>query len=155
MIQLQSLFKGLFNLSLVRTYLIIQLITRIILSVYGLLNNQVQLIELPAIFFIGLEFPFVIFLPAILGLSVLFYKLSTHSSYFYHLFFLRSFILLLNSIAEIIFWDEFGTRLNFIAVDYLIYTHEIIVTIREFLPLPLIISSLLVVTVIIVFNTRR
>ena len=160
MIQLQSLFKGLFNLTLVRTYLIIQLITRIILSVYGLLNNQVQLIELPAIFFIGLVndlIPICYFLPAILGLSVVFYKLSTRSRYLFSIttYFFAIIILLLNTIAEIIFWDEFGTRFNFIAVDYLIYTHEIIGTLRESLPLPLIITSLLVVTVIIVFTTRH
>ncbi|WPY01344.1 Alkaline phosphatase/LTA synthase family protein [Candidatus Trichorickettsia mobilis] len=160
MIQLQSLFKGLFNLTLVRTYLIIQLITRIILTVYGLLNNQVQLIELPTILFIGLIndlIPICYFLPPILVLSVLFYKLSTRSRYLFSIatHFFAITILLLNAIAEMIFWDEFGTRFNFIAVDYLIYTHEIIGTVRESLPLPLIICSLLAVTVIIVFTTRH
>ncbi|WP_316353094.1 LTA synthase family protein [Candidatus Trichorickettsia mobilis] len=160
MIQLKSLFKGLFNLTLVRTYLIIQLMTRIVLTVYGLLNDQVQLIELPAIFFIGLVndlIPLCYFLPPFLVLSVLFYKSSTRSRYLFSIttYFFAIIILLLNAIAEIIFWDEFGTRFNFIAVDYLIYTHEIIGTIRESLPLPLIIGGLLVVTFVIVFITRR
>src|SRR5882672_2855483 len=33
--------------------------------------------------------------------------------------------------AELVFWNEFGTRFNFIAVDYLIYTSEVIGNIRE------------------------
>ena len=32
------------------------------------------------------------------------------------------------------FWDEFGVRFNFIAVDYLVYTHEVIGNIRGKLP---------------------
>jgi hypothetical protein len=33
--------------------------------------------------------------------------------------------------AEGIFWNEFGTRFNFIAVDYLVYTREVVGNIRE------------------------
>ncbi|MDR0534750.1 MAG: LTA synthase family protein [Puniceicoccales bacterium] len=40
-------------------------------------------------------------------------------------------IALFSSIAEWLFWDEFGTRFNFIAVDYLIYTTEVMGNIRE------------------------
>ena len=36
--------------------------------------------------------------------------------------------------AEWIFWGEFGTRFNFIAVDYLVYTHEVITNIWESYP---------------------
>lgn len=36
--------------------------------------------------------------------------------------------------SEIIFWDEFGTRFNFIAVDYLVYTHEVIDNIKQSYP---------------------
>ena len=36
--------------------------------------------------------------------------------------------------AEWLFWDEFGTRFNFIAVDYLLYTHEVVGNIRESYP---------------------
>jgi phosphoglycerol transferase MdoB-like AlkP superfamily enzyme len=34
-------------------------------------------------------------------------------------------------VAEFVFWNEFATRFNFIAVDYLIYTREVIGNIRE------------------------
>jgi phosphoglycerol transferase MdoB-like AlkP superfamily enzyme len=33
--------------------------------------------------------------------------------------------------AEFAFWNEFGTRFNFIAVEYLVYSHEVIGNIRE------------------------
>ncbi|WP_298830313.1 LTA synthase family protein [uncultured Piscinibacter sp.] len=39
------------------------------------------------------------------------------------------------SVAEFVFWNEFASRFNFIAVDYLIYTREVIGNIRESYPL--------------------
>ncbi|MFZ5482965.1 MAG: LTA synthase family protein [Pseudomonadota bacterium] len=38
------------------------------------------------------------------------------------------------ALAEWTFWEEFSTRFNFIAVDYLIYTHEVIGNIVESYP---------------------
>jgi phosphoglycerol transferase MdoB-like AlkP superfamily enzyme len=35
------------------------------------------------------------------------------------------------AVAEFVFWNEFASRFNFIAVDYLIYTREVIGNIRE------------------------
>lgn len=45
-------------------------------------------------------------------------------------------------LAEWFFWDEFGVRFNFIAVDYLIYTHEVIGNIRESFPVGTLLSLL-------------
>jgi phosphoglycerol transferase MdoB-like AlkP superfamily enzyme len=45
------------------------------------------------------------------------------------------FCLLFVAASEIVFWEEFGTRFNFIAVDYLLYTHEVIGNIRESYPI--------------------
>ena len=45
--------------------------------------------------------------------------------------------------AEFPFWDEFGVRFNFIAVDYLIYTYEVVSNINQSYPLPLIIAVLI------------
>nr|WP_314495561.1 LTA synthase family protein [uncultured Chryseobacterium sp.] len=47
--------------------------------------------------------------------------------------------------AEIPFWDEFGVRFNFIAVDYLIYTYEVVENINQSYPLPLAAGALIVV----------
>lgn len=52
-------------------------------------------------------------------------------------------IIYFSLLAEIPFWDEFGVRFNFIAVDYLIYTYEVISNINESYPLPFIIILLI------------
>ena len=53
-------------------------------------------------------------------------------------------ILYFSFFGEFTFWDEFERRYNFIAVDYLIYTYEVIENINESYPLPILISSMLV-----------
>jgi len=45
--------------------------------------------------------------------------------------------------AELLFWDEFAVRFNFIAVDYLVYTHEVIQNIMESYPMPALVAGLL------------
>lgn len=44
--------------------------------------------------------------------------------------------------SEIAFWQEFSTRLNFIAVDYLVYTQEVMDNIRESYPVGLIFGGI-------------
>jgi hypothetical protein len=46
-------------------------------------------------------------------------------------FFLATALFLFAALAEWTFWEEFATRFNFIAVDYLIYTHEVIGNIQS------------------------
>ena len=41
------------------------------------------------------------------------------------------FIFLVSTSGEYFFWDEFGVRYNFIAVDYLVYTNEVVGNIME------------------------
>lgn len=43
--------------------------------------------------------------------------------------------------AEFTFWNEFASRFNFIAVDYLIYTNEVVGNIRESYNLPLLLTA--------------
>lgn len=49
-------------------------------------------------------------------------------------------LLMFGVVAEFIFWQEFTTRFNFIAVDYLVYTHEVLGNIWESYPVPLILA---------------
>ncbi|MFT3912335.1 MAG: LTA synthase family protein [Ferruginibacter sp.] len=69
--------------------------------------------------------------------------------------FLIIFLLLFNAISEIVFWDEFYGRYNFIAVDYLIYTNEVIGNIRESYPVPTIVISVLIATIIFFLPVRK
>ncbi len=50
--------------------------------------------------------------------------------------------LLFIAVAEWTFWDEFSVRFNFIAVDYLIYTTEVVANIRESYNMPLILGGI-------------
>ena len=48
-------------------------------------------------------------------------------------------------VSEFTFWLEFSTRFNFIAVDYLVYTHEVIGNIRESYPIFIIIPAIFII----------
>jgi phosphoglycerol transferase MdoB-like AlkP superfamily enzyme len=56
--------------------------------------------------------------------------------------------------AEWFFWDEFGVRFNFIAVDYLVYTREVIGNIRESFPVGTLLGMLAVVALALVWASR-
>ena len=49
------------------------------------------------------------------------------------------FVLLFSATAEVVFWQEFTARFNFIAVDYLVYMREVLGNIRESYPVPTIV----------------
>ena len=60
----------------------------------------------------------------------------------YAVLFLYLFGLLFNCIGEYCFWNEFGVRYNFIAVDYLVYTNEVIGNIFESYPvIPIMVDT--------------
>jgi phosphoglycerol transferase MdoB-like AlkP superfamily enzyme len=65
------------------------------------------------------------------------------------------FIMLFNAVAEWIFWDEFGSRFNFIAVDYLIYTREVVGNIVQSYPVGLILGAVALLSVAIAWWTRH
>ncbi|MCM2273299.1 MAG: LTA synthase family protein [Candidatus Didemnitutus sp.] len=58
------------------------------------------------------------------------------------------FALLFGAVAEWTFWDEFAVRFNFIAVDYLVYTTEVIGNIRESYNLPFLLTGVAALTLI-------
>ena len=55
---------------------------------------------------------------------------------------LMLFVMLFTAAAEWLFWDEFGVRFNFIAVDYLVYSKEVINNILESYPIYPILAGL-------------
>src|SRR5882672_2150944 len=54
------------------------------------------------------------------------------------LFLLLSGVMVFVGASELVFWNEFASRFNFIAVDYLVYTNEVIGNIRESYNMPLL-----------------
>ena len=86
-----------------------------------------------------------------IGFIPLLYYTLVSSKFFYSkhhqianriFYFIFLCILIFSFFAEIIFWDEFQSRFNFIAVDYLIYTTEVIGNIFESYP----VGKLLILT---------
>jgi phosphoglycerol transferase MdoB-like AlkP superfamily enzyme len=65
------------------------------------------------------------------------------------------FGLLFVAVCELVFWNEFSVRFNFIAVDYLVYTTEVIGNIRESYPIATWISLLVVITLVLFALSRR
>ena len=64
-------------------------------------------------------------------------------------------ILVFITTAEWFFWDEFGARFNFIAVDYLIWTQEVWGNISESYPMGVIIPAIVLVAVFVVWCMKR
>ena len=57
--------------------------------------------------------------------------------------------------SEWIFWDEFGSRFNFIAVDYLLYTHEVLGNIWESYPVGKLLIGLALPLPVLALLLRR
>ncbi|NCW76650.1 MAG: alkaline phosphatase family protein [Oxalobacteraceae bacterium] len=60
------------------------------------------------------------------------------------------FVLLFGAVSEFTFWIEFSTRLNFIALDYLLYTSEVIRNIRESYPVGWILTAIALLALLLV-----
>jgi len=64
-------------------------------------------------------------------------------------------LVLFDALSEWYFWDEFGVRFNFIAVDYLVYTTEVVDNIVESYPVYREIGLLLAIAVVLATLTVR
>ena len=73
--------------------------------------------------------------------------------------FLYVLLIIFNAVSEYFFWNEFGVRYNFIAVDYLIYTNEVIGNIMESYPVVPLFSAILALTLFVTWlifkNTKN
>ncbi|AXJ06659.1 sulfatase [Pseudomonas fluorescens] len=65
------------------------------------------------------------------------------------------FAMLFTSVAEWLFWDEFGVRFNFIAVDYLVYSDEVLNNVLESYPIGTLLSILALLAVALSFALRK
>lgn len=75
---------------------------------------------------------------------------------FFITIFIFTLVIIQNAISEFFFWNEFGVRYNFIAVDYLVYTNTVIGNIMESYPVvPLFASVGLVTALSTYFIVKR
>ena len=97
-----------------------------------------------AISFVGLKtllFGLMLFLPT--------KRVKIRNVLYFITLFLYVLLIIFNAVSEYFFWNEFGVRYNFIAVDYLIYTNEVIGNIMESYPVIPLFSIVLTLTLIV------
>ncbi|MBP6432250.1 MAG: sulfatase-like hydrolase/transferase [Ferruginibacter sp.] len=137
-------------------------ITRLILLIKSWGDVELNFFSLIGIFIVGLFYDIVIW--SFFAIPVALYCWLMKDSWYqkkwsriplYILLFLISLILILNVAGEIIFWDEFGVRYNFIAVDYLVYTNEVFNNIIESYNIPVVLGSVLAVAVVILLLLKK
>ena len=140
----------------------ISLVTRIILLVKCWPNLDHNPLYLVGIFIIGFLYDIVVWsffaIPVALYCWLMkdsWYRKSVQRIPLFLLFFIIIFILMLNAGGEIIFWDEFSVRYNFIAVDYLIYTTEVLGNIWESYNIPLIGAAVVLATATILLLVHK
>ncbi|ASW75225.1 sulfatase [Chryseobacterium piperi] len=120
--------------ALVLLFLYILLIPNNIFKQYGGSIAEI------ALTFIGLKtlfFALMLFLPS--------KRIKIRNTLYFITLFLYVLLIVFNAVSEYFFYNEFGLRYNFIAVDYLIYTNEVIGNIMEsypVIPLFLIIAAI-------------
>ncbi len=143
-------FPGRFAVAgqLCQIFLGLSFITRLGLLIYSASSASWNVWELMKSFAVGYFFDIVAFgyfmIPYILFTLLIGPRVSrtkVYSGLVWFFFSLTIFIYVFNAVAEFFFWDEFEVRYNFIAVDYLVYTNEVIGNIQESYPLPVLIGS--------------
>lgn len=126
-------------------------LTRIALTVKSSSNADFNLSNIIGIFTVGLFYDVINALYFVLPLMLVVWltpgwlaKRRGYKWFINGLMFILTFLLLLDAVSEWIFWDEFESRFNFIAVDYLVYTHEVLGNIQQSYPVEIILIVLLV-----------
>ncbi len=97
-----------------------------------------------AIIFVGLKtllFGLMLFLPT--------QRIKIRNTLYFIILFLYVLLIIFNGVSEYFFWNEFGVRYNFIAVDYLIYTNEVIGNIMESYPVVPLFAGILSVALLV------
>ena len=151
----KSILPHSFRLAALMAALVVVLsfITRIVLLIKSAAVIDFTVMNISGIFIIGLFYDLINAVYFILPLMIYIWLMPDRAIskgwqrfVQYGIFSFFIFGLLFNIISEWFFWDEFSSRFNFIAVDYLVYTHEVIGNIRQSYPVEWIIVVLVLTT---------
>ncbi|NDE63689.1 MAG: alkaline phosphatase family protein [Chlamydiae bacterium] len=124
-------------------FFIFSTFTRLSLSFYNLSQKTICLSEIPGILGMGLLFDLrpVLLLTLLFAISIRFTPRFIQKKIQNNLFFewigllIVLFVLTFQMFAEWIFWGDMDCRFNFIAIDYLVYTHEVVNNILQSYPM--------------------
>ena len=143
-------------------FLGISFISRTVLLLYSfpLINSSVT--ELFNLYIVGLFYDIVAYfyyiIPFVIYLFIIpsrVFNSKIHKIISLVIFFAVLYGVVFDGVSEWFFWEEFGKRFNFIAVDYLVYTHEVIKNIQESYPMPLLLSVIFIVTLLIFYMIAK
>jgi len=162
--KMQKIFTHRFGPLIVLAIIVCALnfIIRLTLLIKSWTDVELSFLSFLGIFIVGLFYDLVVW--SFFAIPVAFYCWLMKDSWYkkkwgliplFILFSILILILVFSAGGEIVFWDEFNVRYNFIAVDYLIYTTEVINNIIESYNTPLIIGSVLLVVFFVVFLIRK
>lgn len=133
------------------TYLFIQNFVRVV-TIFIIDSVSIDIYELFKTFFFGLIYDLTVWSVANLFLTPLLFTQRERLIKF--AVFMFDFMTILIAVTQILFFREFGTNFNFIAVDYLIYTNELLGNIWQSFNIPLIMIAILLLTTL-VYNLQR
>lgn len=161
---MKKLFNSRFG-SIYALYLIfiaVSFVTRLILFAYSFSQFSKSIWEITKSFGTGLFFDTIAFgyfmIPFVLVTLFVPHKLAKKKivKYItYTLYTLAIVIVVYTAFAEYFFWDEFNVKFNFIAVDYLIYTTEVVGNIWESYNIPLLVISILAISGAIIWFVAK
>ena len=139
-------------------FLILSSITRTVLLVKVFNIMDVTILQLLQVYVVGFFYDFIaisyLVIPFLLYILLVpqklwEYKLNRYITYLFT--YILLFGVVFYAFSEWFFWDEFSVRFNFIAVDYLVYTTEVIGNIRESYPMGLLLSIIAILAGLIFF----
>jgi phosphoglycerol transferase MdoB-like AlkP superfamily enzyme len=142
--------RGLF-LNFFLLFMVFAALTRLVLTAVAWPELDKSVLDLARIFAVGLlydaaafSYPGALLALYLLALPEKVYAHPWHRPVMYFLFFIAAFLLSFNLASEYYFFAEFGVRYNFIAVDYLVYTNEVVGNISESYNLPVVLPLVFV-----------
>ena len=161
---IQQIFPKRFSLlkTFAFTFLVFSFIIRLSLYFFSFNHIDFSLINLVKVFGIGLFYDIgslsyflAFYIIYLLLIPTRFHgskldKIITKFSYGLFLF-----IAIFSFLAEIPFWQEYQRRYNFIAVDYLLYTYEVVENIHQTFPLPLLIGIIVLILILTIRFAKK
>lgn len=131
-------------------------VTRSLLAIISFPEAELSVISFFKVYLLGMAYDLAFYSYALIPVTLYLllvperlWQSRVHRSFIHLAIFSTIYALGFILVAELLFWDEFSVRFNFISVDYLIYRREVTDNIRESYPLPLYLGSILMVSLLV------
>ncbi len=155
-----SRYDGMIMLSII--FLVISFIVRSTLLIISIKEIDLTLTSLLQIYGVGLFFDLIVltyfntagaFINIFVTDKSLTSKFNRNFSLVQYFIFVFAFVFI--AVAEFFFWDEFTSRFNFISVDYLVYTQEVVGNIWQSYPMVWLLCGIAIVSAVLVGATHK